>query len=565
MNNKIKMINIALVTGIASTVPYNVLAVENNSLVNIEWNTELVENGLEEFNSIIQTSDGGFLTVGEADVNSDKSGARGDGAIVKYDSNGKVQWSNFLEGNATDLFYNVAETPKGEYYAIGKSFSTNLDFTNSNGISHAIIVKYDNTGTELWTKAVNDNGKQINYTSIIYTKSGNLAIVGDKVIDGERTGFIMFIDEDGDEVSLTKIKNGTNNTTIKNILEISDDKYAIVGSSSIDTSEKPFISLIDSSGNAQWTYTTSDDESELVKVISGAFTSLTKNKNGDLIATGYSVNGDNDDSLIMSFNSEGKKVWYDVVRGDTSDKYTNAFVNSKDEIIVMGESKPKEEVNKLTDLKITVTRYKSDYSMLERTDDLSNEVTNVSTSNAILTTSDKIVAVGKSYKKVLGEEAKCEVTKTTLPEDCIQADAIIMQINVKTAEIPTEEGTKDPCEIKDVPVIKADDVEIYIGDNFKVLQGVTATDKSGKDLTNLIEIKSNTVNTNKTGEYKVVYTVKDECEVSVEKERIVKVIEKPSSGNTIKPQTGDNTLIYIVMELTSVLGLFLLNKRKKTK
>ena len=65
-----------------------------------------------------------------------------------------------------------------------------------------------------------------------------------------------------------------------------------------------------------------------------------------------------------------------------------------------------------------------------------------------------------------------------------------------------------PIENK-APVINAKDIEIKVGDTFDPMKNVTATDKEGKDLTSKIKVIKNTVNTNKAGNYEVIYEVSD--------------------------------------------------------
>lgn len=566
MKNKMKMTNIALATGLVSALPYNVLAVEKESLLDVDWSAEFSEGGFENFESIVQTSDGGFVVAGEADVREEEGGSRGDAVIVKYDKNGKQEWYNAVIGEDTDLFYSVTEAKNGGFYAVGKSFSSDLGFANNNNISHAIIVKYDNSGNQEWIKAINDNGKQINYNNVITTSEGNLAIVGDKIINGSRTGFLMVVDENGNEVSFIEVKDGANSTELNSVIETKDGKFVVVGKSVMNSEEKPFISMVNKNGKKEWSYKTEDDKSDMLNVLKGNFTSVVQAKNGDIIVAGYSLT-DNQDALIMTFDNDGERGWFDIIIEETSDVYTSVMINSKDEILVLGESMPAGEMNALQDLKVSVTRYASDYTALIRVDDLSNTMKNVMTSKGIMTSEDKIVAVGRSYKKVVGQDAKCDIARITASEDCIQADGIIMQISVKNPEVlPEEDEVKpNPCEVNEKPVIKADDITIYEGDEFKPFLNVTATDKENGDLTESIEITFNNVDVNKAGEYKVIYTVVDECGVSVEKERKVTVKAKvvDTVTNTEKPQTGDAGFVYAGLTIMSSLGLMSVNKKKE--
>ncbi|EGO2713260.1 DUF5011 domain-containing protein, partial [Enterococcus faecalis] len=60
----------------------------------------------------------------------------------------------------------------------------------------------------------------------------------------------------------------------------------------------------------------------------------------------------------------------------------------------------------------------------------------------------------------------------------------------------------------DKPVITAADKEIYVNSKFDPLEGVTAVDKNGADITSSIKVTNN-VNTSKPGRYTVTYEVTD--------------------------------------------------------
>lgn len=572
MKNKIKATGIALATGIAPIIPYNVLAVEKESKLEVEWSAEFSEGGFESFESIKETVDGGFIVVGEADVREEEGGSRGDAVIVKYNKDGVQEWYNAIIGEDTDLFYNVIEANDGGFYAIGKSFSSDLDFENSNNISHAIIVKYDSEGNQEWINAVNDNGNQINYNNIIQTIEGRLVVVGDKVINSKRTGFFMEISKDtGQELFVEEMVIDGYTTRIKDITYTQNGEFVLVGSaiSEIDSKERPMLIRSDMNGSKRWSYVLEEDNDDKINILNGVFSSVTEAQNGDLIVSGYTIDDSNNkDALIMSFNNVGERIWYDIVRGETSDVYTSVMINSENELVVLGESSPIENTNLLKDLKLSVTRYASDYSSLLSVSDLSEVINNASPSKAIITSEDKIVTVGKNYKKIEGLDAKCDVTTLNLPDDCVQADGMIMKIALKEVEVLPGEDENNPCEINESPIINAEDIVLTIGEEFKVYLNVTATDKENGDLTNSIKIIYNDVDTSKIGEYKVIYGVEDECGISVEKEIKVTVKEREVdsdnlSSNTEKPQTGDLGLIYGGLAMMSTIGLASINKKKK--
>ena len=139
--------------------------------------------------------------------------------------------------------------------------------------------------------------------------------------------------------------------------------------------------------------------------------------------------------------------------------------------------------------------------------------------------------------------------------------------------------------VMEKPIINAEDVTIYVGDKFNPKEGVTAIDIDGSDITEYIKITKNTVNIKKAGVYKVVYQVDSLERLSATKEIKVTVLEKEVGNNnnnsnnnnndnkvesdknesstTDKPQTGDTLFISISNILISILGLYIINRKKE--
>lgn len=127
------------------------------------------------------------------------------------------------------------------------------------------------------------------------------------------------------------------------------------------------------------------------------------------------------------------------------------------------------------------------------------------------------------------------------------------------------------------PVIFAKDLELKVGDKFEPLSGVTASDKEDGDLTNRINIIENTVNTSKSGNYKVTYKVVDSDDNETILTIKVKVISKSTinTGTQQKPNTsiekipktgGINSIFALLIGgMTAVFGGLILKKKKENQ
>ena len=153
----------------------------------------------------------------------------------------------------------------------------------------------------------------------------------------------------------------------------------------------------------------------------------------------------------------------------------------------------------------------------------------------------------------------------------------------------TDELTLNIKVVMESPVINAEDIEIFEGDEFDPRKNVTAIDLDGSDITEHIKVVENTVDTKMPGVYKVVYEVDSLYKSTVRKEIKVTVLEKENnntdndkedndnnnnnsdnkvendkneSSTTGKPQTGDNFIVYGVSLLASLGGLLYVNRKK---
>ena len=136
--------------------------------------------------------------------------------------------------------------------------------------------------------------------------------------------------------------------------------------------------------------------------------------------------------------------------------------------------------------------------------------------------------------------------------------------------------------LNQIPTIDARDKTITVGDEFDPLKDVTATDKEDGDLTSVIEVLKNEVNTTKAGTYEVTYKVTDRqgassvktIKVTVKAKDTPVVPSEPNKPNDLNkpvvpntsvndktPETGDSTnmtlwILLVMVSGISVLGVY---------
>ena len=88
----------------------------------------------DEINSVATTSDGGYIVGGYFESSIDLENGviltnkrYEDGMIIKYNANGEVEWGKAIGGAGIDEINSVAETTDGSYIIVGDFYSKSID------------------------------------------------------------------------------------------------------------------------------------------------------------------------------------------------------------------------------------------------------------------------------------------------------------------------------------------------------------------------------------------------------------------------------------------------------
>jgi len=130
-----------IVGGMTSSVgagSYDCFVIKLDSNGNKIWAKTYGGGYNDEANSIIQTSDGGYIVGGKT-----KSFGTGDNdyLIIKLRSDGSLSWANTFGGSNSDWINDIIQTPDGGYIVAGETFS----FGEFNG--DFLVLKLDSNGS----------------------------------------------------------------------------------------------------------------------------------------------------------------------------------------------------------------------------------------------------------------------------------------------------------------------------------------------------------------------------------------------------------------------------------
>ncbi|MCL1877070.1 WD40 repeat domain-containing protein [Candidatus Saccharibacteria bacterium] len=335
-------------------------AVAGDNVV-LQWNKNFGGSSAENFESIILTSDGGYIAAGSSySTDGDLTGLNkgsNDAIIVKYNPAGATEWNKNFGGSGDDRFYSIAQTPDGGYIVAGCSNSTNDDLTGLNkGSYDAIIVKYDSNGEIEWNK--NFGGSSWDqFQSVAITSDGGYIATGfSRSTNGDLTGLnkgdydatIVKYDPSG-VIEWNKNFGGSRVEYFYSIAQVSDGGYIATGFSNstngdlIGLNKGDYDATIvkyDPSGVIEWNKNFGGSDSD-------GFNSIAPTPDGGYIAVGNSESTNSDltglnkggyDAIIAKYSSTGTLEWNKNFGGNYNDNFNSIAPTPDGGYIVAGRS-----------------------------------------------------------------------------------------------------------------------------------------------------------------------------------------------------------------------------------
>jgi len=222
---------------------------------NLQWTKTIGGPKGDEGYSLIQTSDGGYAIAGYT-----KSFGAGDWDVyvVKLDANGNLQWTKTIGGPETEWGNSLIQTSDGGYVIAGGTDSFGA------GETDVYVVKLDANGNLQWTKTIGGENWEAGH-SLIQTSDGGYAIAGGTISFGIRESdvYVVKLDAKGN-LQWTKTIGGPGYEIGLSLIQTSDGGYAIAGytGSFGAGGHDVYVVKLDANGNLQWTRTIGGPESE---------------------------------------------------------------------------------------------------------------------------------------------------------------------------------------------------------------------------------------------------------------------------------------------------------------
>lgn len=334
-----------------------------------QWAKAIGGSAADYINAVSKTSDGGCIVGGYFEsttinlgngIQLNQIGTK-DGMIIKYSSNGEIQWAKTTGGSSEDYINSVIETSDGGYIASGYSYSSNIDLgngvvvaNNSNkhtniekeSYSDVIMIKYSSTGETQWAKAIgggtNDYINSLEETSdegyaiIGYFQSSKINLGNGITLNqiGATDGMIIkYVPKELPKVIITEALEieQSNSNYINTVCNTKDGGYIAVRNSGIEK--------YNSKGILEWSKTIDATINSILQTSDGSYIAVGDfEKNIINLGNGIVLNSNGSiDGMVIKYSSTGETQWAKAIGGSAND-YINSVTETTDgEYIVEGD------------------------------------------------------------------------------------------------------------------------------------------------------------------------------------------------------------------------------------
>jgi hypothetical protein len=251
-------------------------------------------NGDDEFMSVVQTSDGGYINGGYS------TGTPYGGIVVKTTGAGTVQWSKTVGGTRIT---EIAEGVNGTYYAAGEiNVSSNTNF---------YLVKLSSNGTIIWARNFGKTAEPDQLYSMAVTPDGGVILSGNADSTAGSgflpVGYVVKVDSSGNH-QWSRYVSGGNGEIFYVTKPVSGGGYlscGYTGSFGSQVGTEAYAVRWDANGNIVWT-SVFGHNNRFDRIYD-----FVEKPNGGFFVSGNGLYTSTNDNLWMaSLDSGGDVVWH---------------------------------------------------------------------------------------------------------------------------------------------------------------------------------------------------------------------------------------------------------------
>ncbi len=314
-----------------------------------QWTNQFGSSSRDSANGVAPDSSGNVYVTGMTNGGLDgcKSAGVEDLFVVKYNASGTKQWTNQLGSSSRDSANDVATDSSGNIYVTGTTY-WELDGNTSAGKADLFVVKYNSSGTKLWTKQ-NGTDRYDEARGVATDSSGNVYVTGytEGGLDGNTNAgkadlFVVKYNSSGTKQWAnqlgtwdTDFANGVATDSSGNVYVTGSTYRSLDGNTSAGNADL-FVVKYNSSGTKQWTKqlgSSSDDYANDVVTDSSGNAYVTGTTYGGLDGN---TSAGNSDLFAVKYNSSGTKQWTKQLGTSSTDTANGVATDSSGNVYVAG-------------------------------------------------------------------------------------------------------------------------------------------------------------------------------------------------------------------------------------
>ena len=225
--------------------PGDVWLIKTDENGNEEWNKTFGGSYHDNGQTVLQTSDGGYIIVGYTES---YGAGYEDAWLIKTDANGNEEWNKTFGGSSRDYAYSLQQTSDGGYIIAGTTRSYGA------GGYDLWLIKTNFNGNEEWNKTFNRSDGDVGY-SVQQTEDGGVIVAGYTYVAGYPDVWLINTDANGNE-EWNKTFGGSHFDIGNSVQQTLDSGYIIAGETrSYDVRYDVLLIKTDASGNEEWNRT----------------------------------------------------------------------------------------------------------------------------------------------------------------------------------------------------------------------------------------------------------------------------------------------------------------------
>lgn len=211
----------------------------------VEWQKTYGGTWDEEANSILETSDGGYIVVGA--TSSFTMGMR-DIWVLKLSPDGQVEWQSSFGTQVDDVGWSVDEVSAGGYIVAATTDAFGI------GASKFWVLKLSASGESEWQRIYGGTGDD-EAASILAASDGGYLVAGSTTSfgAGQADFWLLKLDSAG-AIEWERTYGGGDNDYLGSVRQTADDGYVVTGSSASFGTRRTdaWVLKLDSSGVVEW-------------------------------------------------------------------------------------------------------------------------------------------------------------------------------------------------------------------------------------------------------------------------------------------------------------------------